>query len=276
MFRRVACTLAGLAISKLPASSAALAQPAELANETLAFIRRCARPDGGYDPSPDPAYEGNSDTRLSDLAAVTYAATLARTMGWELPHPERSIDYIQRRQQLDGSFMHLTGKMDLIDHALLYNAVQGVVALRALGGVRKSIRANFWTAFCRRCVRKRPAHATSFFPLFYAALGKPFPGNRRSFCAHQVGNEPKMAILAIISLPRSTWRIISLVDRRTPKAERMVVERVLRDQKPDGGWNIKQPDWDVHACFDAVFILRQWVANQNRSGKRSSRLLTGC
>jgi hypothetical protein len=32
---------------------------------------------------------------------------------------------------------------------------------------------------------------------------------------------------------------------------------VLRDQKPDGGWNIKAPDWDVRACFDAVFILRQ-------------------
>ena len=36
-----------------------------------------------------------------------------------------------------------------------------------------------------------------------------------------------------------------------------MVARVLRDQKPDGGWNIKEPDWDVHACFDAVFILRQ-------------------
>jgi geranylgeranyl transferase type-2 subunit beta len=36
-----------------------------------------------------------------------------------------------------------------------------------------------------------------------------------------------------------------------------MVSRVLRDQKPDGGWNIKEPDWDVHACFDAVFILRQ-------------------
>ena len=41
-----------------------------------------------------------------------------------------------------------------------------------------------------------------------------------------------------------------------PKASQMV-SRVLRDQRPDGGWNIKEPDWDVHACFDAVFILRQ-------------------
>ena len=36
-----------------------------------------------------------------------------------------------------------------------------------------------------------------------------------------------------------------------------MLARVLRDQKADGGWNIKAPDWDVHACFDAVFILRQ-------------------
>jgi geranylgeranyl transferase type-2 subunit beta len=36
-----------------------------------------------------------------------------------------------------------------------------------------------------------------------------------------------------------------------------MVARVLSDQKPDGGWNIKEPSWDVHACFDAVFILRQ-------------------
>src|SRR2546430_15016229 len=74
MLRGVACTLAGVAISKLPDSSAAPGQPAKLAEETLAFIRRCARPDGGYEPTPDPAYERNSDNRLSDLAGVAHAA----------------------------------------------------------------------------------------------------------------------------------------------------------------------------------------------------------
>ena len=88
LLRGAACTIAGVVVSKLPDSSAAPGQSVELADETLAFIRRCVRADGGYDPSPDPAYEGNSDTKLSDLAAVTYAATLARTMGWQLPHPE--------------------------------------------------------------------------------------------------------------------------------------------------------------------------------------------
>jgi len=169
MLRGVACTLAGVAISKLPDSSAAApGQPAKLAEETLAFIRRCARPDGGYDPSPDPAYEGNSDTRLSDLAGVTYAATLAKTMGWELPHLERSIDFIQRRQQPDGSFIHLTGKMDpKSDGTILYNTVQSVVALRALGQRPKIDPSKVMDRFFAGATfKKLPWYTTSFFPLF--------------------------------------------------------------------------------------------------------------
>jgi prenyltransferase beta subunit len=47
-----------------------------------------------------------------------------------------------------------------------------------------------------------------------------------------------------------------LIGTPTPRADGMVA-RALRDQKPAGGWDIKEPDWDVHACYDAVFILRQ-------------------
>ena len=49
----VACTLAGVAVSKLSGLLAAPGKSKELADETLAFIRRCARDDGGYNPSPD-------------------------------------------------------------------------------------------------------------------------------------------------------------------------------------------------------------------------------
>ncbi len=105
-----------------------------LARQTLDFIVRCGRADGGYAPSPDLAYAGESDTKFSDLAAVTYAAVLARTMGWELPRQERSVAFIRGHQRADGRFVNLAGKHDpASDLAILYNTTQGVVGLRALG-----------------------------------------------------------------------------------------------------------------------------------------------
>ena len=90
--------------------------------------------DGSYAPSPDPGYAGESDTKLSDLAAVTYAAVLAKTMGWKLPEPKRSAQFIARHQRQDGRFVNLGGQHDAdSDLGVLYNTTQGVVALRALG-----------------------------------------------------------------------------------------------------------------------------------------------
>ena len=106
----------------------------ESGRQTFEFILRCRRDDGSYAPSPDTGYAGESDTKLSDLAAVTYAAVLAKTMGWELPEPKRSAQFIARHQREDGRFVNQGGEHDA-DSALgvLYNTTQGVVALRALG-----------------------------------------------------------------------------------------------------------------------------------------------
>ncbi len=148
-----------------------------LEDDTFAFIERCRRDDGSYAPSPDPDYKGNSDTKFSDLAAVTYAAVLAKTVGRKLPHAERSADFIQRHQQDDGSFINFAGKHDpKSDLGILYNTTQGVVGLRALGQKPRhdptSVLDRF---FVKDAYRKLPWYTTSFFPLFYAALDKPFP-----------------------------------------------------------------------------------------------------
>src|SRR4051812_47365599 len=74
------------------------------------FLLRCRRDDGGYAPSPDPTYAGESDTKLSDLAAVTYAAVLARTLGKALPHADRSVEFVRRHQRPDGRFVNLAGE----------------------------------------------------------------------------------------------------------------------------------------------------------------------
>ncbi len=227
---------------------------------TLAFIRRCARDDGGYAPSPDLKYAGNSDTSLSDLAAVTYAATLAKTMGWELSDRGRSVEFVHRHQQPDGSFANQAGQMDpKADLAVLYNTVQGVVALRALGQRPKvdptPVMDRF---FVRDAYQKLPWYTTSFFPLFYAALDKPFPRELDHALRNwQLSHQAQDGYLG--DHVAATFHLVHyfrLAGEAPPRARRLC-SAVLKSQKPDGGFDIKEPDWDVHACFDAVFILRQ-------------------
>jgi geranylgeranyl transferase type-2 subunit beta len=231
-----------------------------VAEKTLDFITRCARADGGYNPSPEPDYEGNSDTGSSDLAAVTYVATLARTMGWKLPNPKRSIEFIQQHQQADGSFQNLAGKMDpKSDLAILYNTVQGVVALRSLGARPRIDPVKVMDAFfAQDTFKKLPWYTTSFFPLFYAALGQPFPAEHdQALRQFQISAQTDDGYLGDhVAATFHLAHYFRLVGEATPRSAKMVA-RVLRDQKPNGGWDIKEPDWDVHACFDAVFILRQ-------------------
>ena len=260
VLRGALCLAGGAALGLFRAPAAPAAQPGRLARETLAFIRRCRRADGGYDPSPDPAYPGNSDTGLSDLAAVTYAATLAKTMGWRLPDAKQSIRFLQGRQQPDGSFANVKGKMDpKSDLAVLYNTVQGVVALRALGA-----RPNLDPGqvpdrfFAGDAFKKLPWYTTSFFPLFYAALERPMPAAYdRALREWQLASQAPDGYLGDhVAATFHLAHYFRLAGQSPPRAREMVA-RVLRDQKADGGWNIKAPDWDVHACFDAVFILRQ-------------------
>jgi prenyltransferase beta subunit len=259
--RGIAALSVGL-IGGTRAGSARTAEPdgERLARETLEFIVRCRRHDGGYVPSPDPGYGGNSDTRLSDLAAVTYAAVLAKTLGWELPEPKRSAGFIARHQRPDGRFVNFAGGHDPAgDLGILYNTTQGVVGLRALGErpeidptpvVEKLLGGDSY--------KKLPWYTTSFFPLLCAALDKPFPEDwRRKLAGHMERNQAVDGYLGDhVAATFHMAHFYRLIGQPTPGADRMVA-RVLRDQKPDGGWNIKHPDWDVHAAFDAVFILRQ-------------------
>jgi geranylgeranyl transferase type-2 subunit beta len=231
-----------------------------LERETFDFIDRCRREDGGYAPSPDSAYAGNSDTKFSDLAAVTYAAVLAKSLGRELPHSERSVAFVHQHQQPDGSFSNHAGKLDpASDHAVLYNTTQAVVCLRALGHKPQRDPTSVLDRFFQKdAYKKLPWFTTSFYPLVYAALEKPFPAEYRTALAeHQERNQQADGYLGDhVAATFHMAHFYRLIGKPTPRAERMV-ERVLHDQKPDGSWSIKEPDWDVHACFDAVFILRQ-------------------
>lgn len=233
---------------------------AAVSQQCYDFILSCAREDGGYRPSADPAYPGRSDTAASDLAAVTYAATLARTMDWELPRKARSVEFIQNHQRKDGAFVNQAGEFDPVDPlAVLYNTTQGVVALRALGERPRydpvPVIARYFEG---GRFEELPLYTTSFFPLFYAALDRSFPDSYRERILRYMLRLQKQDgyLQDHVAATFHMAHCYRLFGEATPLAEPMI-NRTLRDQKPDGGWNIKHPHWDVHACFDAVFILRQ-------------------
>ena len=255
--------LAAGALGIMAASRTASAESTDwqrVKDDTFAFIRKCQRPDGGYAPSPDADYAGNSDTGLSDMAAVTYAAVLAKTVGWELPDTKKSIDFIHRHQRSDGRFANLGGKMNAEDNlAILYNTTQGVVALRALGQKPQIDPAPVMKRFFEADVLKKlPWYTTSFFPLFYAALDTPFSAEyRKALSEYMISHQTADGYLQNhIAATYHMAHFYRLIGEETPRAKEMLA-RALKDQKPDGGWNIHEPDWDVHACFDAVFVVRQ-------------------
>jgi len=236
----------------------------KIKDTTFRFIQNCARPDGGYSPSPDRNYAGSSDTAESDLAAVTYAATLAKPEARTLAHAKNSADFIQHHQQPDGVFVNLAGNMDPhSDLAVLYNTVQGVVGLRALGEKPRVNTVRVLDRFFQNnAFAKLPWYTVSFFPLFYASLGVPFPHAYQTALEHHL-QEHQARDGYLGDHVAATFHLVHfyrLIGKPTPKAD-AIVQRVLRDQRPDGGWQLKAPGWDVHSCFDAVFILRQLGRN---------------
>ncbi len=233
-------------------------------NEVLdgirSFIHRTAQKDGSFTPGIDPQYAGMSDTNLSGIAAPAYATILSRTFGWDLPYPDETKEFIHRCQKPDGAFYPPTGTMDpQSPQAKFYNTAQGVVALKWMNEKPKYDPMPVAEYFIQKEeLEKLPLYMTSFFPYFFSALGRPMPDDLdRSLRA--IIEQKQSADGYVGDHVASTFHAAHyyrLIGLPTPKADAMV-ERVLRDQKEDGSWHLFEPDWDVHAAFDALFILRQ-------------------
>lgn len=224
------------------------------------FLRKVANPDGSFRPGIDPDYPGNSDTAASGIAAPAYATILSATFGWELPYPDNTLEFIRSAQRPDGSFYSVTGHFDPeTPLAKLYNTLQSLVILRLLGsGPEYDPMPVVDFFFSGNEFKNLPLYTTSFFPLFFIALGKKMPSHIDEKMRRYLLDEQKEDgyLRDHVASTFHAAHYYRLTGRPTPKSGPMV-DRVLRDQKADGSWSIKEPDWDVHACFDALFILRQ-------------------
>jgi geranylgeranyl transferase type-2 subunit beta len=224
------------------------------------FLYRVANEDGSFRPGIDPDYKGTSDTGLSGIAAPTYATILCTTFGWSLPYPDRTKSFFISCQKPDGAFYPPTGSMDP-DAPLsrLYNTVQGVVSLRLLESEPRYDPMPVIDYFFEGDrFKDLPLYTTSFFPLFFTAMKKTMPAyidqKMRDYLIREQKADGYLGDHVASTFHAAHY--FRLIGEPVPRAKEMV-DRVLNDQKSDGSWHLHKPAWDVHASFDALFILRQ-------------------
>jgi geranylgeranyl transferase type-2 subunit beta len=232
-------------------------KPSEVLEGARRFFQKTALPDGSFRPGLDPDYKGFSDTAYSDLAAVTYAVVLHKTFGWKLPDENKTVEFLLSRQKEDGAFVNGGGTADpKSSQARLYNTTQGIVALHALGKKPRYNPVPVLAAVLKEDYKKLPPYTTSFFPLAYLAYGQPFPREEDQKIRALMIQDGDGYVRDHVAHTFHLVHYYRLLGEAPPKAE-AILRRVLRDQKADGSWQLHPPSWDVHAAFDAIFILRR-------------------
>jgi geranylgeranyl transferase type-2 subunit beta len=245
------------AVQSVHAAELRPAAPEQVLAGLRKFFAKTARADGSFANGLDPGYRGMSDSAYSDLAAVTYVVTLHKTFGWKLPHEEATRRLLLSRQQTNGDFFNIAGTVDPKSaEGRVYNTTQGIVALRALGTKPRYDPLRVFEEILRQDYKTLPAYSTSFFPLAYLAYGQPIPveADRRIRATMTQATDGYLNNHIAATFHAAHYH--RLVSETTPMAGR-ILERVLRDQKPDGSWLLNMPSRDRHATFDAVFTLRQ-------------------
>lgn len=255
------CWIAVACLAMASAGGRLAADERPSADEVLrglrAFYAATARPDGSFAPGVDPDYLGMSDCAYSDLAATTYACTVHKTFGWKLPLEEKTIAFLHSRQRADGAFFNVAGTVDPDSaEGRTYNTTQGLVALRALGQRPRHNPLPVFEEILKADYKELPPYATSFFPLAYLCYGQPIPAKADQAIRALMVQDETGYLNDHIAATFHASHYYRLVGEPTPKSQEMV-QRVLRDQKPDGSWLLNLPSRDRHGTFDAVFVLRQ-------------------
>jgi len=257
MLLALAAALAWPPCSPASEQAPATTKPEEVLKGLRTFLEKSAEENGSFRPGVDPAYEGISDSAYSDLAPATYAVILHKTFGWKLPAEGKTRDFFLSRQQEDGAFVNAKGTVDSKSpQARVYNTTQGLVALRALGAQPRYDPLPVFAEVMKGDYKTLPAYSTSFFPLAFAACGKPFPEEADRKMRKLMVQADDGYLNDHIAATFHAVHYFRLLGEETPKAE-AILKRVLKDQKDDGSWLLNPPSRDRHATFDAVFVLRQ-------------------
>jgi geranylgeranyl transferase type-2 subunit beta len=264
----LACTVVAAFPLGAPAQSAT---PEAVLAGLERFFQKTARADGSFQPGVNTDYPGMSDSAYSDLAPTVYAVILHKTLGWKLPHEEKTREFLLARQNADGAFFNVAGTADpRSPQARAYNTTQGLVALHALGLKPRHNPLPIFDAVLKEDYKTLPPYMTSFFPLAYLAAGQRIPqeADRKIRALMTQGDDGYLH-----EHVASTFHAVHyyrLVGEQVPKAQK-ILERVLKDQNVNGSWFINPPARDRHATFDAVFTLRHLGADRPEAREAVTR-----
>jgi hypothetical protein len=145
---------------------------------------------------------------------------------------------------------------------LVYNTLQSLLGLRIIGGRLPAGRDAAVRAvvelFREHGLEGFPFYALDFFGQFFSIIGRSVPrliarAVWRKYAASLRGGEVGGHVA-------STFHFVHfarLLGKPVPHAE-AILAKTLGLQEPDGSFNrMPDPAWDVHATFDACFIIRQ-------------------
>jgi hypothetical protein len=229
----------------------------EVLNGLRSFYAKTSQSDGSFSPGTFSEYRGMSDSAYSDLAAVTYAVTIHKTFGWQLPDEKKTIAFLLGRQRENGDFFNVAGTVDPKSaEGRVYNTTQGLVALRALGVKPKYNPLGVFEEILQGDYKTLPAYSTSFFPLAYLCYGVGIPAEADRRIRATMQQAPDGYLNDHIAATFHATHYYRLIGEETPLAEK-IVERALREQNRNGSWFLNMPSRDRHATYDAVFSLHQ-------------------
>jgi hypothetical protein len=220
------------------------------------FTLRPASPDGRFPPASI-LITAVCHSAYSDLAAVTSRRYYSQDFWLETGARKQTIEFLLTRQRTSGNFYNVGGTVDPQSaEGRVYNTTQGIVALRALGLKPRFDPLPVFEEILKQDYKTLPPYSTSFFPLAYLAYGRPIPPEADRRIRATMIQAPDGYLNDHIAATFHAVHYYRLIGEPTSLAAQMV-ERALRDQKPDGSWLLNPPARDRHATFDAVFALWQ-------------------
>ena len=145
---------------------------------------------------------------------------------------------------------------------LVYNTLQALLGLRIIGGRmpdgREAAARGVAGLFREHGLDGFPFYALDFFGQFFSIAGRKVPRPiARAVWGKYAANYRRGQVGGHVASTFHFVHFARLLGKPVPHAP-AILEKTLDLQKPDGSFNrMPDPAWDVHATFDACFIIRQ-------------------